>query len=173
MEINIDRSKFIAENGAYRLQLLFYEHSYHDPELCIYTTAKYHKVTTGGKQLYSIYLLYLEEEDVTEYEFACKYFNDYTHWVRLTKCNWFKPFLTEMREALMLKLKARALRGIAHIAGDSSSKSQLQALRYMADKGYIDKATKGRPSKEAVAEEAKLLADERQRLEEEFERILN
>lgn len=173
--MDIDRTVFRSTNGNYRMQALFLERQYKEPDKthCIYTLGKEHRISAQGNYTYSIYQLYLEEEDVTEYEFACKYFADYTHWKRICNCEWFKPFLAEMRESLTLKLKARAIRGIANIAGDGTSKSQLQALRYLADKGYIDAKAKGRPSKEEVDAVAKELADERERLEDEFNRVIN
>jgi hypothetical protein len=124
----------------------------------------------NNKLYLSFHRLYLELEDITEYEFAKKYLHSYEHWEMLCKCNWFKPHLALMRRELDLKLRAKALRKIQSLA-KSNDKDSFAANKYLLEKNWEPKAEKGRPSKEAIREAAKAQADEETRMNTDFERI--
>ena len=105
----------------------------------------------------SIYRLYLEEADPTEYNFATKYFYSYSHWKRITESEWFKPHIQKMREALRLKLSAQALVNIRAIANDRTHAGSMQANKLLLAQEYDKKidAKVGRPSKKAIEQKAK------------------
>lgn len=124
----------------------------------------------------SLYKLYLDLEDTTEWEFANAYLDGYEHWLRLCACDWFKPYVARWRKELELKLKARQLRTIAQIANaDDQGTNKYNAAKYLLDKGYViepvAKTKRGRPSNQEVSEEATRLAEEDIRIKEDFKRM--
>lgn len=102
----------------------------------------------------SLYRLYMEASDITEWDFANAHFDSYDHWLKLCDCDWFKPYLTKWRRDLEVKLKSQALKGVIDKAA-SNDKDKLQALKYLLDKGYTSKEQpkRGRPSKLEIARE--------------------
>lgn len=162
---------FKATNGAHLLKPLFLEQSYTDQSRVIYTL----NYEDHPKGYPSLYRLYLELEDVTEYEFAKTYLDGMPHWRKLCKCSWFKPLLEEMRGDLQLKLQSRAIRGIAQEAASEESRNKFSALKYLADKGYVntkdEKAKRGRPSKEEIEQEKKQILSEDTELNEILQRL--
>lgn len=128
-----------------------------------------------GKPYPSLYRLYLEMEDLTEYQFALKYMESWEHWQMLCECTWFQPYLTRWRTELELKLKAQALQNLLLEARDGG-KNCYNANKFLIEKGWIDKSTepkrRGRPSKAEIAREAaeqvfnhNQIADDYKRLE--------
>lgn len=107
----------------------------------------------NGKVLPSLYLKYIEEEDLTEYNFAMKYLENFEHWQKLCECTWFKDYVKRWRTELELKIKSRALKQI-QVEAASGSKLSFQAARWLAEKGWIDKtqepSRRGRPSKAEI-----------------------
>lgn len=140
----------------------------------------YHSSTTG-KTYPSLYRAYLEMEDVTEFEFAEKYFESYEHFERLLDSKFFKEFIEKCRRHLELKLKARALRNIQILAEDDQCKDHMQANKYLIDKGYDstkeDKGTKKTKLTQKQIKEAQKIElenmDDQSRIEQDYERILN
>ena len=163
-------NKFKATNGVHLLKPLFFEQAYDDPSRALYTLT----YEDHPKGFVSLYRLYLEMEDVTEFEFANAYFDGMPHWRKLCKCSWFKPLLEEMRNDLQLKLQARAIRGIALEASADESRNKFSALKYLADKGYVQKEEKtkrGRPSKEELESTKKQIISEDNELNEILQRL--
>lgn len=97
-----------------------------------------------------------------EYEFAEEVLGGWEHWQLL--CSYaIKEQVKQWREELNIKLKAKAIRSIIQTA-TSNDKSALQAAKYLADEGYIQKEqTRGRPSKEEkerALRESQMIKDE-------------
>lgn len=119
----------------------------------------------------SLYRLYMETNDPTEYIFATQYLGGWEHWERLCECSWFQPYVTRWRKELDLRFRAHALQNIRAIA-DSDAKDKLTANKILlsyAPKG--EAKGRGRPSKAEVQQEAKRMAQEQRNLKEDFERI--
>jgi hypothetical protein len=115
----------------------------------------------------------MEEEDLTEYNFATKYLNGWSHWQEISNATWFKEYAKRWREELYLKVAARALNQIKALS-KSSSRDAFQAQRYLIEKGWVpkeEKNTKGRPSKEQVQQEAKRQAQDQKQLNDDFARL--
>lgn len=154
------------------LQTLFWETraQYPDSESIKYTLKDH-----DHNGYLSLYRLYMEMEDTTEWEFAQTYLEDYQHWVKLCEATWFKPYVTRWRHELQAKLRARALRAIKSVA-NADDKDSYAANKYLLDKGYATpeppRATKGRPTKEAVDKEAKKLAEEAKQLNYDYQRLI-
>ena len=106
-----------------------------------------------GKVYKSMKKLYIEMEDVTEYDFAHAAIGSYKHWERLLESPIIRPHIEQWRKELNLKLKARAMKSIIKAATEDE-KLSFQAMKYLADNEYLDKKGKrGRPSKDEVQAE--------------------
>lgn len=109
----------------------------------------------------SLFRLYMEMEDLTEYEFANAYFEDWDHWVKVSNSFFVRNHVAKWRTELEMALKAKALRKIKELS-QSRDKGSFEAQKYILSKGWIDKEIeknrRGRPSKQevlrAAAEEA-------------------
>ena len=119
----------------------------------------------------SLKRLYLQEEDPTEYRFACRYFDSWDHWLKLLEAPWFKPYISAWRQELELKLRAEGLSRILAEARDDKSKGALRANEFLVNKGWQEKAEKGRPSKEEKARHLKEEADLNRRILEDAVRL--
>ena len=120
----------------------------------------------------SLYLCYMQSNDLTEYEFAKEHLLNWDHWERLCNCNWFQPYLERWRKELELKIRAQALNSII-AESKSDSKSAYQAAKFLVERGWAPKNEKGRPSKEDVKLEANRIAEIQNTISEDLERILN
>lgn len=124
-----------------------------------------------GKTYRSMKKIYIEMEDVTEYEFALATLGSFTHWETLCKSPWFKEHIDQWRKELNLKMKAKGMRSIIGAATTAENLS-FQAMKYLADNQYIDKGSKrGRPSKEDVKAELKKETEANRVFRDDAERI--
>jgi len=152
---------------------LFYEES-KTPSIEPVFTIRDEDRTENGVLYRSLYKLYMEMEDLTEYEFANAYLDGWQHWQKLVEAGFFQPFIQRWRTELELKIKARAMRSIVKEAA-TEGKHQYEANKYLVAKGWIDKTAepsrRGRPSKQEVdrklKEEMFLASD----IEEDLKRI--
>lgn len=164
--------KFRNDSNSRYLKGLFFETTGSDKSSVSYTLKDWDH-TVDGVVYPSLYRLYLESEDLTEYEFANTHLDGWEHWEMLTACHWFKPYAERWRKELSLKIKARALRRL-HAEAGSSSKNAFLANKYLVDKGWVEKGTspgRGRPSKDEVKAAATELAAEERRLSDDLSRI--
>lgn len=173
----VDKDRMLGSNGHFKTQALFLETSYNDQSSVYYTLSPFPKTTknpiTGseGTHLPSIYQLYLDLEDVEEFLFAATYFLGMEHWRRVCEAPFFQPHLRKMREDLEKKIKSRAMQQIIAESSNKDSKNYFSALKWLAEKGYKEKAQKGRPSKAEVNRAAKESAEEKSELLEIQERL--
>lgn len=172
--INPDNSKFKDNLGRYLTLSLFYETSLgsisHRDDV-MYTLKEH-----SYEGFPSLRELYLDMEDITEYNFANEYLGGWNHWKKLCKTAWFMEHLTEWREELELKLRARAFNEVKKTA-KSSAKEAYMANKYLLEKGWEKdtnkKETVGRPTQEKIKKEAQRLHDEEKVVEDDAARILN
>lgn len=120
----------------------------------------------------SLYLLYMAEEDPTEYSFATKYFDSYEHWIELTNKEWFKEYANRFRLELETKIRSKALNNIIK-ESRSGSKNSFLANKYLLEKGWQSKGTKGRPSKDQIQKAAEEIATSDSKIREDYLRIVN
>ena len=157
--MKIDKSKLKDTMGRPITQSLFLENGY-NTELAVYTLKDEdheHKGTT----YISLKQLFLEMEDVTEYEFANEYLLGWSHWKRLNANKLMTKHFEEWREELELRLRAQGIRAIIDQSADDKG---FQAAKYLAEKGW-DKRTAGRPSKNEKLKEERM----QMRVEDEFQ----
>ena len=170
-------NKFKNAVGAHLLKALFYEMAvdFERPDV-LYTLKQEDTadIQDSSKVYLSIHRLYVEMEDASEYEFAKKYFDNWTHWKKLIECNWFKPYLAEMREELDVKLKARALNSLRKVATDKLNKNHYMANKFIIDHGLgVKSDNRGRPSKEKIKAEADKMFSAKTEIDEDYARISN
>jgi hypothetical protein len=134
-------------------------------------TLKEHDLQADGKVYKSMKKLFIEMEDVTEYDFAMTALGSYKHWERVTESPILKPHIEQWRKELNLKLKAKAMKSIIKSA-TVDEKLSFQAMKYLADNEYIDKSSKrGRPSKEELNAELRREAEISKSFKDDAERI--
>jgi len=162
---------FRAPNGVRYLEGLFYEKNRMEARQGCHYTLK----DRDHQGFESLYRLYMEMEDLTEWEFANTYLDGWEHWELLTKCTWFKPFAERWRKELELKIRGRALLQIRLEAAIEDAKTQYSANKLLLEAGWKDKETpaqkRGRPSKEEIKKEADYQAESIQRLKTDSKRI--
>jgi hypothetical protein len=169
MSLPKERSKFRTTSNTRYLKGLFFEQTLADKSSVVYSLKDW-----DHEGFPSLYRLYMEMEDLTEYEFANKYLDGWEHWEMLCQCEWFKPFVERWRKELSLKIQAQALRAMRAEAM-SSSKNAFAANKFLVDRGWVDKTEKshgrGRPSKDEVKKAADAIAQHERRLDEDFTRL--
>jgi hypothetical protein len=122
----------------------------------------------GPNLLKSIYLLYLEYSDPSEYSFALGAFGSWEHWRQLRESIFFQDTYKLMKDALEAKIKSAAIKAACGVA-QSSGPQALQAAKWLHSLGEGKK--RGRPSKEELAKELKREAEEAKLLEEDTKRL--
>lgn len=164
-------SPFRDSQGRLLSSKLFYERTSPDKRDKIRYTLK----DQDHEGCLSLYRLYLDANDPTEYSFANDHFESYEHWLLITKQDWFKPYLQRFRRDLETKVRSIALRAIMREA-QSGSKNAFTANKFLIEKGWMDKEesrnTKGRPTKEDIKQAAMDVVDSEKRLQEDFIRVL-
>jgi hypothetical protein len=160
---DLAKRKFYNERNQLLTRALIWEAGW--SENAIYTLKDWDSTTTGGRPLKSLKQLYLQENDLTEYDFAQKHFANWDHWQTISKSWYLKDHVAKWRAELEIRIVTDALKMIQAEAL-SESKYAYNANRYLADKGWKPKEEKvskkgaGRPSKASIAEEAaRQLAD--------------
>lgn len=167
-------TKFRHATGGLYTRKLFFEMANGDTEQVLYTLKDRDWVGTSGAVYPSLYLLYLAEEDTFEFNFANKYFENYDHWLTITKTDWFEPVIARWRNELSLKIQSQALVRLREDAR-TTSRSAFASNRYLLERGWsVDAQTKtgrGRPSKEQIRAEAKRQADLNREVEDDLARL--
>lgn len=160
---NFEASKFRDTRNTRRTMSLFWEYNKED---CLYTLSDKDRGTIP-----SLRRLYMEMEDLTEYQFATTYFESWDHWRMLIDSKWFLKHLLKWRTELELKIKAKAL---AYLVGEAK-KGSFAANKFIATKGWIQKETepsrRGRPSKDEIDRLAQEELFNRQQVEEDLKRL--
>lgn len=159
--------------GAFQTKGLFFETTIPEEREIFNTkwTLKEEDHEHNGKLYPSMKRIYIEMEDVTEYEFAMATLGSYKHWERVLESPIIRPHVDQWRKELNLKLKARAMKSIIKSATEDE-KLSFQAMKYLADNEYLDKKGKrGRPSKDEVKAELKREVEINKSFRDDAERI--
>lgn len=153
----IDKDRLKDSMGRPMTQALFLEIGY-EQDKAVYTL-KDEDHFYEGKTYPSLKRLYLEMEDVVEYEFSKEHLLGWQHWQRLNRNKALSKHFEEWREELELQIRSNAVQGII----DMTASDNFQASKWLADRGW-DKKAAGRPSKQEKLKEDRM----NKRLEEEF-----
>lgn len=156
------RDKFKGFGNKWLIDGLFLESTQNGDEGCLYTLQPWDK-RKNGKFYPSIHKLFVEMEDVSEWNFANTYFDGYQHWLLIKSKPWFKEYYQKMVEELNAKIAGKSVKRMLEQmeAGEASQST----LAYLANKGYLDKAPVGKPKRK------KPLLKEGNVVEADFERI--
>jgi hypothetical protein len=162
---------FKADNGRFLTEALFWETNRDRTKFAPLFTLK----ETEHEGLPSLRAEYLRIGDPTEYRFATEVLGSLSHWKLLKSLDWFKPHAEEWAEALDSELRAEAATAARTILNspDASDAARLQAAKFLSDRGWSKKATKGRPSKEEVVRFTKEEARLSKTYDEDYKRIMN
>lgn len=141
--IKTDDSVFKDKRNQWLTRALFFEYSH--PGITPIFTMKDDDYK-GYKSLKKIYLAY-DHIPEFEYEFANEVLGGWEHWERLQASPDINRHIESWKKEKDIQLRAEAIRNVIRTAR-SADKASLQAARYLADKGYLEKADgRGRPSK--------------------------
>lgn len=114
----------------------------------------------GVKTYPSLYRLYMECADPTEYEFAKAHLAGWQHWLMISNSSWFKEYADIWREELEIRIRSQAVRQI-ELEARTGGKNTFQASKYLADAGWAPRGSKinpvGRPTQERIKKEAERL----------------
>jgi hypothetical protein len=163
--------QFKGNNGHFLTESLFWETNKNRDNIAPVFTLK----SVEHKGLPSLKQLYLQHMDPTEYTFAMNVFGSWQHWEQLKSLSWFAPYAEEWRKELMVLLRSRAAQAALDVLSspDAPAATKMQAARYVADSGWEEKHTKGRPTKREVAKAARDIAESDKHIEDDFKRIIN
>jgi len=132
-----------------RTQSLFLEHRY-DTDTAIFTLNEQDKEYQGVVYP-SLRRLYLEAEDLGEYEFANSVLLGWRHWQRICANKLFAKQIDEWRLELEAKMRGKAINAIVEEVR-SGGRSAQSSAKWLADRKW--KVTgAGRPSKEDMRHE--------------------
>jgi hypothetical protein len=149
------------------LRGLFFEQTDADKATVVYTLKD-----TPHEGYPSLYQLYMDLDDPTEWEVAQSLMDGWEHWEMLCKCTWFKPYIDRWRKELELRMKSKALARIKSEA-KTGSKESFGANKYLLEKGWEPKegSSRGRPSKEEIKKAANEIARTSEQLTEDYKRL--
>jgi len=156
--------------GRYRTQSLFLEtnNTSEDPMFTLYSSVDKKK---DGKTYISLRQMYLDFEDITEYEFVMTIFGEWNHWLKLTRNALIGREIREWRKELEIKLRSKAIKEIAK-ESDKGGASGISAAKWLAEGRWksADRG-KGRPSKKGNESEEDIHARISAETKEDLERI--
>lgn len=140
------RTKYRNTTGSLIVVSLIYEFAPTEyQELSIFTIGEEDRTLEDGRVLISLYRVYMEMEDISEYDFANKYFESWHHWYRLSCKAAMQKYVRKWRAELQTKLKAKALKKIMDLAETEGYKS-FEANKYLLEEKWRDApAKRGRP----------------------------
>jgi len=149
-------SHYKDEQGRFRTKGLFFETASptYRAKYDIPFTLKEFDYEKKGKIYISLRQMYLSYEDPTEYSFALSVLGSWDHWKRLRSQPFFREHYAAWQEELALKLQCKGV-GLVAEEATSGSKSSASAAKWLAERGWIGKQDKGRPSKAKIQEEAR------------------
>jgi hypothetical protein len=121
----------------------------------------------------SLYRLYMETGDPTEWAFATNCLGGWSHWEQLQAANWLKPYIKRWRTELELKIKSEQLLRVMQTAGNDSKESY-QAQKFLLQGGWIEekKHSRGRPSKDDIRKAAAEELTSQNRVDNDYNRII-
>lgn len=123
----------------------------------------------------SLKKIFMDYEDPLEYTFAVNVFGSFELWERLARSSTLRILVRTWRRELSLRLQSKAVDVVRNIATQSESVSNaLQAAKFLADRGWCPKESKGRgrPSNEELEGIKKQEASKQSIFDEDAARVL-
>jgi len=140
----IDKTRLRSDSGAALTQSLFLEHQY-DTDRAVFTL-KDEDYEYKGVVYLSLKRLFIEMEDIGEYEFATTILSSWDQWQRLCANKAYSKVIDGWRVELEAKLRGKAINAIAEEA-TGSGRGALQAAKWIAAAEWRKKSV-GRPTKD-------------------------
>lgn len=134
-------------------------------------TLKEEDYEVDGNKYKSMYKLYMEIADPTEYEFAMQVLGSWNHWQVLQKASWMKEYVQAWRDELAIKLRSKAIKAMVDVAVSEGAKGTT-AAKYLAEEGWNKGSGKGRPSKDKIEREANKIVRIHEEVDEDIERMM-
>lgn len=166
-------SKFKDKQGRWFTKSLFREYAFNAPEGTFPLFTLYPEDVDG---ITSLYRLYMEEADASEYFFAKKHLGGWEHWQKLSQSTFFKPYIQDWRKELEVLIRAKALQKLIEVANNPTHKSSYDANKLLVKEGYKEKektSKRGRPTKDEITKEATRIASEEDQIKQDLERLVN
>lgn len=154
--------------GRRYLRALFFEEVGEDKSTVVYTLKREDHLGYP-----SLYRLYMETADPTEYRFARDHLDGWSHWKELSEADWFAPYIDEWRLELEVRLRSTALARILDEATSNTSNNAYHANKYLLEGSWKPKESskRGRPSKDTIRQEIIAQAASRREIEDDAERL--
>lgn len=118
---------------------------------------------SGNLKHVSLYKLYMEIGDPTEYEFAKKVFNTWEHWKKIASHQAVSSHVAVWREELEIKVRCEAVK---HLRAQSSKSTS--AAMFLARKGYDEPPN----TKKSKSHEEKVQEAIKSRIDADYARVM-
>jgi hypothetical protein len=163
-----ETNKFKNSVGRYYLRGLFYEETLSDKSSVVYTLKR-----EDHAGYPSLYRLYMETADPTEYQFAVRHLDGWAHWLELSQAEWFAPYRDAWRSELSTRLRSEALAGIITLSKTETHPSMFAASKYLleATEKPAGASKRGRPTKDEVKQELRRQAASEAEFAEDAKRL--
>lgn len=164
----MEQNKYKNSMGRRYLRSLFYEEAPEDKTSVVYTLKRDDHLGYP-----SLYRLYMEVGDITEYKFACLHLDGWSHWKELCSSDWFKPYIAEWRDELETKIRSDALASIVSLSQASSNPNAFPANKYLLEalRSPAGASKRGRPRGDEVRAEIKRQAALSGQIDDDAKRI--
>lgn len=166
-KFKIDKTKLKDSMGRPLTQGLFLEIGY-NTDFAVYSLDDFDKEYKGGVYP-SLKRLFIEAEDVSEYNFSREHLLGWQHWQRLNANKMLREHFDKWREELSLAIRSEAIRSIMDQALEGTN---FQAAKWLAEGGW-DKRKAGRPSKAELEKEAAIHNRIQEEFKDDFDRLKN
>lgn len=165
-------SDFKAANGKYYTRQLFWE-EWIDLPIDKRKTEPTFTLYSDKPGLINFGRAYVESEDPTGYKVSQELLEGYRLWTILMACSWFQTAKKLWDEEMDARLSSKGIAKLQEMLEHGTPPQKSIAAKYFADKEYRKDKThsRGRPSKDQVAAEARKEATIDRQLAEDFERI--
>jgi hypothetical protein len=165
-------NKFKNSQGKYYTRQLFWEESIEladsaksiEPMFTLYS---------DKEGLINLGKAYVESEDPTGYKVSNEYLDGYRMWTILMQAKWFQTAKKLWDEELDARLSSKGIQKLQEMLENGTPPQKAQAAKYFADKEFRKDKThsRGRPSKDQIAAEARKEAVISDNLAEDYKRI--
>lgn len=160
---------FKNSSGRWLTKALFFEHTLPETREHAVFTLKDENHIVDGVEYVSLKQAFLSCNDPTEYEFATKFLGGWSHWKEMCSTQIIAPHIEQWREERDVRLKSIGQRKLIEMA--SAEDASFQAAKWLADKGWEEKATKGRPTKSDIKRAASEHASRSSHVKSDWERL--
>ena len=164
----LDPDKAKDHLGAWRTQSLFFELNKTNMDDAVFSLKQYDLIKPN-KTYPSLYLLYMQYNDPTEYQFATEVLGSWSHWQKMLNNKQIREKVEEWRAEVEVRMMSDSIKNMVR-AGREGVKG-IAANKYIMEKGWLKRA--GRPSKEEVEREKKVMLKFDKELDEIFEGLGN